>query len=153
MTRNSDMDHGEALQKTGFWGAQGAGCLIASTSTKRILLPYRSGSVEQPNTWGTWGGAIDRGLNPEQAAHLEVEQEAGVDLTTQMIPLYVFSSGTFRYYNFLALVESEFSPRLNWETEAFRWVMFGQWPEPMHFGLKALLSDAPSVEKIKAALA
>jgi 8-oxo-dGTP pyrophosphatase MutT (NUDIX family) len=152
MDWDSERDHGKALQQTGFWGAQGAGCIIAAEDTKRILLPYRSDSVEQPHTWGTWGGAIDRGLNPEEAARLEVQQEAGVTIQSRLIPLYVFTKGTFRYSNFLAIVPNEFNPRLNWETEAFRWVRFGEWPSPLHFGLKALLSDQASIAKIEAAL-
>ena len=146
-----DMDHGEALKKTGFWGSAGAGCLIAAMDTKRILMPYRSAQVEQPHTWVVWGGAIDRGLSPEQAVRREVREEAGVDVS-KLIPLYVFQKGSFRYSNFLALVPHEFSPRLNWETEAARWVKFGAWPEPLHFGVIALLNDPTSVQKIEAAL-
>ena len=149
----SDRDHARAQAETGFWGAAGAGCLIAAVSTKRILIPFRSGDVNEPHTWGTWGGAIDQGENPADAAAREVHEEAGSNMPIlSMIPLYVFRSKTFAYFNFLALVENEFSPRLNWETEASRWVEFGKWPTPMHFGLKGLLSDQDSLSKIKAAL-
>jgi hypothetical protein len=81
-----------------------------------------------------------------------VEQEAGVALNTELVPLFVFKKGTFRYSNFLAMVAEEFKPSLNWETEAARWVEFGKWPSPLHFGLQAVLNDAASVQKIKAAL-
>ena len=55
-----DSDHAEALQQTGFWGRAGAGVLFLARDTGRILIAHRSADVEQPDTWGTWGGAIDR---------------------------------------------------------------------------------------------
>ena len=36
---------------------------------------------------------------------------------------------------------------MNWENESSRWVEFGEWPSPLHFGLKALIQHAG--EKIK----
>lgn len=145
------MDHGEALEKTGFWGRAGAGCIILALETGRILLPKRSEFVEQPHTWGVWGGAIDPNEDPAEAAQREAHEEAGANIH-QMIPLYVFhdAKSGFRYYNFLGLVDKEFTPNLNWETEGYSWVNFGDWPKPLHFGLKALLSDSASAEKINA---
>ena len=91
----------------------------------------------------------------------------------QLVPLYIFDSGgeptttlsstgttftaqrsvsrSFRYYNFLAIVPEEFEPDLNWENDAARWVEFGDWPAPMHFGLKALLNDPKSVQIMRQA--
>lgn len=137
----SDSEHASALRDTGFWGRAGAGALIVASDTGRILIPHRSASVEQPGTWGVWGGAIDAGEDPAAAARREVEEEAGASSVARMVPLYVFRKGDFRYHNFLAVVPSEFQPRLNWETQGFRWVEFGDWPAPMHFGLKALLDN------------
>jgi 8-oxo-dGTP pyrophosphatase MutT (NUDIX family) len=143
--RENDSDHGEALRQTGYWGKAGAGAIILSKRTGRILLPYRSTSVEQPNTWGVWGGAIDSNEDPAQAVSREISEEVGV--TTQidgLIPLYVYEDPRvgFRYHNFLAVVPDEFQPRLNWETENYRWVDFGDWPSPLHFGLKLLLQNS-----------
>jgi hypothetical protein len=39
---DSDIEHGEELEKTGFWGKAGAGAIIFSLSTKRFLFPLRS---------------------------------------------------------------------------------------------------------------
>ena len=52
----NDDEHAETLAKTGFWGKQGAGSLVVAKDTGRILLAHRSRAVEQPNTWGVWGG-------------------------------------------------------------------------------------------------
>jgi len=51
---------GHAYQDVGFtptgrWGNQGSGMLF--TTGEKILLLERSGSVEEPHTWGLPGGA------------------------------------------------------------------------------------------------
>jgi 8-oxo-dGTP pyrophosphatase MutT (NUDIX family) len=138
--------HMQALRETGFWGRAAAGCLIMARETGRILIPHRSEHCQQPNTWGTWGGALDHGESPEDAVLRELSEEAGFDTPLETIPLYVFrhESG-FRYYNFLVTTAREFEPRINWETQGFAWVTFGEWPEPAHFGLTALLEDSESL--------
>lgn len=146
----NDSDHEEALNRTGFWGKQGAGCLILAKKTEeflpsgKILVPLRSSAVLQPNTWGVWGGAIDSDEDPKIAAKREVEEEAGYRGDAEMIPLAVFKSNNFKYYNFLAIVETEFRPRINWETRNYRWVTFDELQElePLHFGLKYLLDNS-----------
>ncbi|MEC9152947.1 MAG: NUDIX hydrolase [Pseudomonadota bacterium] len=137
--------HMKALRETGFWGRAAAGCLILARETGRILIPHRSEHCQQPNTWGTWGGAIDSGESPEQAVLRELAEEAGLAAPEEIIPLFVFEhTSGFRYYNFLVTVAAEFEPNINWETQGFEWFVFGDWPEPAHFGLIALLSDTAS---------
>jgi hypothetical protein len=58
-----------------------------------------------------------------------------------MVPLSIFQKDSFRYYNFLAIVDEEFTPQLNWETKEFTWTELDNFPEPLHFGLKWLLSQ------------
>ena len=146
----NDEEHAEELAKTGFWGKEAAGCIFMSMSSGRILLAHRSSAVLQPNTWGTWGGAMDHGESPLEAVKREAFEECGKNVTNDhIVPLYVFKSGNFRYYNFLVLVPHEFDPALNWETQGYDWCYFGDWPSPLHFGLRDLLSDPDSVAKIK----
>lgn len=145
-----DSEHEKELEKTGFWGKAGAGCIILAKDTNRLLLPLRSSSVEQPNTWGTWGGAIDGGKSPEAAVKQEVKEEAGYDGNVQLIHLNTFEHESgFKYFNFLALIEEEFTPKLNWETEDFKWLEYGEWPSPLHFGLQFILDDPKAVSIIK----
>lgn len=138
----NDQEHAQALAQTGFWGRKGAGAIIVARDTGRILLPHRSQSVEQPNTWGVWGGAIDSQEDPESAARREVQEEAGAPDIKEMIPLHVFRKGDFAYHNFLAIVSHEFKPKLNWETQGYRWINYGDWPQPMHFGLESLVKNS-----------
>jgi len=137
--------HMKALRETGFWGRAAAGCLIQARETGRILIPHRSEHCQQPNTWGTWGGAIDSGESPEEAVLRELAEEAGFAALEEIIPLYVFEHRLgFRYHNFLVTVAVEFEPNINWETQAFDWFEYGKWPEPAHFGLTALLAHEES---------
>lgn len=150
-TPNAD-EHRAALQKTGFWGKQGAGCLPISRSTGRILMAHRSPYVEQPNTWGTWGGAIDGNEDPLKAALREFEEEAGMshDMVLETFPLHLFQHESgFRFHTFLVVLKDEFTPKLDWETQGFEWVEFGQWPHELHFGVKDILKNPQSVALIQ----
>ncbi len=143
-------DHGQALRDTGFWGNMGAGAIFMAKDTGRILLAHRSQYVEQPNTWGVWGGAIDKGERPVVAAAREAQEEAGITPAPKnIIPLYVFSHESgFKYFNFLILVDNEFVPRSGdkhaWETQGYEWTQLDALPSPLHFGVENLLNDANS---------
>ncbi len=146
----NDIQHGEELKKTGFWGKSGAGAIILAKETGRILLPKRSSWVLQPNTWGVWGGAVDMGKSPEEAVSQEIEEECGYNGNFELYPLYVFhdAESGFKYHNFLAVVDKEFKPTLNWETDTFGWFELNDLPSPLHFGLAKLLNDKKSVDII-----
>ena len=149
---SNDSEHKKALDKTGFWGKQGAGLIILCSSTGRVLLPLRSGSVEQPHTWGTWGGAINEGEDPRTAALRELREEAGVKINpSTLTKLFVFTKGTFRYTTFLAEVNSEFKPKLDWETERAEWFALDSLPSPLHFGLRSVLDDSKARALIESA--
>ena len=145
-----ERDNFDTLEKTGFWGKAGAGCIIMDRQSKEFLLPFRSRSVEQPHTWGTWGGAIDGGISPEEAVRNEVQEEAGYHGQLELVPLYVFKHASgFRYFNFLAIVDGKFKPTLNWETEKFGWFPLNKFPSPLHFGLQGILNDTKSMSIIE----
>ena len=152
-----ETEHFAALDRTGFYGNQGAGCVFLAQDTKRFLLAHRSSAVEQPGTWGVWGGAINAREDPKTSATREAEEESGYSGQIKMIPLYVFEAKkngkvVFKYFNFLAVIPTEFTPRLNWESQGFQWCEFGSWPSPLHFGVSAVLNDAASVQKMKNAM-
>lgn len=146
-----DAEHQGVLDETGYWGKRGAGCIIMAADTQRILLPLRSSEVTEPGTWGTWGGAIDGGENPAVSVRREVKEEAGYHGKVSLYPLLVFKDPDkgFQYNNYLAVVPSEFTPSLNWETERAQWFEFGKWPRPLHPGLKTLIHDAESLKTIR----
>jgi 8-oxo-dGTP pyrophosphatase MutT (NUDIX family) len=77
-------------------------------------------------------------------------EEAGYSGKMELFPIYVFEhSSGFKYYNFIAVVEDEFIPNLNWETSSYKWVEFGDFPKPLHFGVESILNDSKSVKFMK----
>lgn len=144
-SEEQDKKHQETLEDTGFWGKAGAGSLVLAVRTKRILFALRSKHVQEPLTWGTWGGAIDEGEDPKYAARRELQEEAGYrGHILELLPLWVFRDVEtgFKYFNFLAAVEDEFTPRLDWENSGYKWVEAGKWPTPLHPGAKLLLRNS-----------
>lgn len=127
-----------------FWGNQGAGVLLIARDTGRILLVLRSPDVNEPNTWGVLGGAIDNDENPMQAVYREVSEEAGYTGNLNLQPSFVFRSKSFKYHNFIGVVDSEFEPTLDWESSDAGWFSLERLPSPLHFGVKALMSNAKS---------
>jgi len=116
-------------------------------STGRFLIAYRSGGVMEPRTWGTIGGRIDEGETAAEAAWREFEEETGQDgndLGLELQPLFRFvdPEAGFQYFNFLGLVDDEFEPEANWETDEWRWVTQHELRglKKKHFGLKALVA-------------
>lgn len=147
---NPGMEFGAQFTEEGFFGRHGAaGCIVLAQSTGRILLSKRSKHVSEPHTWATWGGAIEHDCSPERTTADELFEEAGYDRAMVLEKLCRYSSpGGFFYQNFLAIVPDEFIPWDSHENEDFAWVDFGAWPQNLHFGLKHLLDDAPSLQHI-----
>lgn len=134
-----------------FWGNVAAGILPISTSTQRILVAYRSKYVNEPHTWGVIGGKLDSGDDIKSTAMREFDEETGYSGHIEMLPGYVFRTSGFEYHNFIGILDDEFTPRRNWETEKFEWVTYDELMElsPKHFGLKSLLGDSKSLAIIK----
>jgi len=149
-----------------YWGKAGAGIIPLAKSTKRFLIPLRSGHVLEPHTYGTIGGKLDSLYDedmdyddwdepqledPETAALREFEEETGQSSRKikTLIPLLVFEDESvgFQYFNFLGVVNDEFDAISNWETDHWEWVTFEELLEldPLHFGLEAVLADEHSL--------
>jgi len=143
-------EHKQAMLETGFWGRAAAGALVLARSTSRLLIAHRAEGTLQAGTWGTWGGAVDAGETLVEAVTRELREEAGFKDDFDSHPLMVFEHDTgFTYANFLVIVDHEFEPVLNWETQNFGWFNYGDWPNPMHFGLEQLLNHEPSQRRIE----
>lgn len=129
---------------TEFWGTEGAGCVPYAEDTGRICLQKRSSGVNEPNTWGVFGGAMDDDESPLAAVRRELEEETGYGGKVRFEKLHVFSKADFRFHNFLAIVPRQFAPKHSWESSGHAWVTLDDLPSPLHFGVKSLL---PSLTK------
>ena len=140
-----------------FWGTIASGILPIAKSTGRILIPFRSKYVNEPNTWGTFGGKLDdmKTNDPKKAAKIELEEEAGYGGNIKLINAYIYKkkdqegNNIFTYYNYIGIIDDEFEPILNWETESYKWVTFEELLsiEPKHFGLKGLIENSKDLIK------
>lgn len=132
-----------------FWGTEAAGILPICRETGRVLVSFRSEQVNEPHTWGTFGGKMDEGEKPEDAARRELVEETGYDGKYELIPAYVFVAPgkKFHYHNFIGLVDKEFEPTYDWETEDSKWLSLKELVElkPKHFGLKKLLDKSMDI--------
>lgn len=135
-----------------FWGNIAGGALPFCVKTKRFMLNYRSKYVNEPNTYGLWGGKLDSGENIEDAVKREFYEESGYSNKLKLVPVFVFknNTGTFEYHNFIAILDQEFTPKLDWESDGFEWVTFDELLEieSKHPGLKLLLKDKNTIEII-----
>lgn len=130
-----------------YWGTAAAGILPIAKDTGRILVAMRSSYVNEPNTYGVWGGAIHADETPKEGAKREFTEETKYKGSLKMIEAYRFEDGTFMYQNFIGIVEYEFKPHLDWETESYVWLDFDELLKlrPKHFGLESLIKNSRSL--------
>lgn len=122
-----------------YWGDSGAGGVFYALSTGRFLLAHRSSEVNEPDTWGVWGGSIEKGESPEKALKREIKEEAGFEGSYQLKHLYTYQDQNFKFYNYIIIIKKEFEPKHSWETQGHLWCTIDQFPSPLHFGLKKII--------------
>ena len=134
-----------------FWGNSGAGVIPYCKKTKRFLISYRSGFVNEPYTYGVWGGKIDDDEIPTDAVIRELYEETKFNGNIELIKIYTFIEKSFKYYNYIGIVENEFIPILDFENEDYVWLNFNDLLNinPKHFGLESLLKDDETINIIK----
>ena len=144
-----------------FWGNAGSGILVVAEDTKRILLGLRSKDVNEPFTWGNFGGAIgiddygnkEESLSPLKNALKEMKEEIGYTGKITPYKSYTFESESFIYHNFIGVVPKESMVKLdkfNWEVSELRWFTIeeiDQLPN-LHFGLKSLLENVNPLHSV-----
>lgn len=129
-----------------------SGCIILALDTGRILLQQRGSKSSHPRTWGFFGGKSEANERPIETLTRELEEEIGLLPDVQKIyPLNKFTSPdhNFEYHSFCVTVYEEFIPQLNNESEGYCWVSIGNWPRPLHNGVKAQLYNKEFIKKIK----
>jgi 8-oxo-dGTP pyrophosphatase MutT (NUDIX family) len=118
-----------------------AGILLMARSSERVLMLQRSDECSEPGRWALPGGKIEEGESPRVAAVRELEEETGYDgqLTVLKEPIFVYRGDDLEFSTYFAYVEREFSVSLNWESEDGDWFFLRVLPQPLHFGMVALM--------------
>lgn len=150
------------LADTDYWKAAAAGSIILALDTRKILLGLRSTEVSDPGMWSTFGGSINGNETPKKAMLRETFEETGLpggrpsDGGHTNGAHGVYPLMTYRnydrgcvYYNFLTVVNRQFTPILNWESDGAEWFKFGDWPSPLHPGLECLIDDKVSMDTVR----
>jgi 8-oxo-dGTP pyrophosphatase MutT (NUDIX family)/GNAT superfamily N-acetyltransferase len=95
-----------------YWAGEGnaaSGILPICPQTGNVCLAMRSEHVMTPGVWGTIGGAVQKGLSPQQSAKEELREETGYSGGMTLIPAFVFTDRGFSYHNFIGVTPTEFS--------------------------------------------
>ena len=132
-----------------------AGALFVSRKTKRLMLQLRSEKTSASGQWAFVGGMVRPDETIVKGLTREMVEEIGeVPQVIKSFPLDVYHSGDgkFNYYSVLIIVEDEFIPELNDESNGYCWVKIGQWPKPLHQGAYALLTNKNIKQNIQWAL-
>jgi mutator protein MutT len=130
---------------------QAVGVIFLGLDTERVLLQLRNSDKRYKHHWGFWGGMIEKGETPYEALTRELNEEIGfVPNIAKLNPIDVYQSanGDFMYYSFVAVVNEEFTPKLNLESAGYAWVSIGVWPQPLHDGAKVTLLRNRGTEKL-----
>lgn len=132
-----------------FWGAKGGGVLVIASNIDPqfggpILVAHRSRNVNEPGTYGMWGGKLDIDhqnmdrttlkKSAWKAARREFSEESQYKGKLKYVQNSIWankitnSSGqmVFEYFNYLVTVDKQFQPKLNWETDKFHWWTYEQ---------------------------
>ncbi len=128
-----------------------AGVVFLAKDTGRCLLQLRNSDKRFKNTWGFWGGIIEKGETVYECIQRELNEEIGfVPELAKLNPIDVYQSKDqkFYYYSFVYVVEKEFSPVLNGESAGYAWVNIGVWPQPLHNGARLTLNKNGGTEKL-----
>jgi 8-oxo-dGTP pyrophosphatase MutT (NUDIX family) len=127
-----------------------SGGLFLAKDTKRFLFLLRN-QGKTAGTWGLVGGKVEFAETPGQALIREIQEEVGSVTYNKIIPLELFTSEDqhFFFNTYVLLVDHEFIPTLNDEHVGYAWCDYGQWPKPLHQGVKRSLLNKTNRSKIE----
>lgn len=132
-----------------------SGALFYTLNTKRFLLLYRKNG-KRNNMWGIVGGTNECNETPWEGLKREIQEEIGsLPDIVKPIPLetFVSSDSKFHFHTYLCLIKEEFIPVLNSEHDGYAWVGYGNWPKPLHQGLRNTLGSKTNRAKLETVFA
>lgn len=130
---------------------RGAGAIIVSEQTGRVMTVLRSPKETHPNTWSFAGGRVENGETEIQGLCRELKEELQLTKIKKIIPLHRYQSRSndFVYDTFVVLVNKEFIPELNWENAGYAWTDIDNLPSPLHPKARQMISSSRLIKKFK----
>lgn len=128
-----------------------AGAIFLSKKTKRVLLNFRSKHVSKGATFGFWGGKLEHNESTLDGLTREIKEECGyLPDYKNIYPLdvYISKDTEFQYFSFLIVVDKEFIPKLNNESDGYLWCNLASFPRQLHVGAKVILENQSFVSNI-----
>ena len=131
-----------------------SGALFYARNTKRFLFLERT-KTKTAGQWGLVGGMAEGNETPWKALEREISEEVGkTPPIKKVIPLEMFTSNDskFFFHTYLAIVDNEFIPTLNYEHSGYAWTNVNCWPKPLHVGLRNTLQNKAIKDKLQTVL-
>ena len=117
---------------------RGAGIVLVAPDNT-VLFTLRSTECDNPNTWCFPGGQQDGNESPQETAIRETCEEAGY-IAKELKPFSTYTAKDGKkFYLFKSPVKHKFTPKLSDESTKFIWSSLDNPPEPLHYGVKAVL--------------
>ena len=136
----------------------GAWVVVYCPKKRSFLLGKRSGRVNNPKRWNLFGGRLDPGESPVDAALRELREESGIRATKNELKklkkrrIHCTSSRSRprELHFFLLTADKELTPRLNKEHTNYGWFRAGSIPStvnrPTDIALRnGLLAECASI--------
>jgi 8-oxo-dGTP pyrophosphatase MutT (NUDIX family) len=130
---------------------RGAGAIIVSEQSGRVMTVLRSPAESHPNTWTFAGGKVEHNESEIDGLRRELEEELQLTKIKKIIPLHRYQSRAkdFVYDTFIVLVNKEFVPELNWENAGYAWTNIDNLPSPLHPKARQMISSSRLIKKFK----
>jgi len=128
-----------------------SGALFFALDTQRFLFLQRT-KTKSAGQWGLVGGMSEPGETPWKALQREINEEIGSILNIKkVVPLELYTSNDekFFFHTFITIVDKEFIPLLNSEHSGYAWCEIGNYPKPLHTGLRNTLQNKTNQIKLK----
>ena len=118
----------------------GAWIIVYHPKKRTFLFAKRSRRVNNPNRWNLFGGQLDPGESPIQAALRELQEESGIQATkgdllklkTRRIRCNRSRVGLWLLHFYMLTAGKEWRPRLNKEHSKYGWFRAGAIPSSVN---------------------
>jgi 8-oxo-dGTP pyrophosphatase MutT (NUDIX family) len=124
-----------AGRETGF----GGGVLIFAADSKKFLWIKRSATGDFAGHWCCPGGGIEDFETIDQGVHRECQEEIGFFDRMDLQHMHRDVQPNFVFHNHVAVIPSQFVPKLNAEHTEYVWAT--EAPTPLHPRLAYSLSE------------